>query len=714
MRAVALLGAFSLAALPCYGEAEKVLRAQRVQGTIEVDGRLDEESWKSAQVADGFVVQEPHEGAPLAERTEVRVLYDDKRLYLGFECWDSEPMKIIANEMRRDSNLWQNDNVYVMLDTYGDRRRNYFFRFNPLGAYEDAAVTDDGENINGNWDAILDVAGRRHSQGWTLEVAIPFNQLRFRESSSMTWGVNFGRNILRQHLSAQWVPIPRSESWMGTYRPRYQGKLVGLDGIRSSVHLDFIPYVLGGWSQDVEHGWKTRTEKSAGVDIKYGITPHLTLDLTTNTDFAQVEADQEEVNLDRFDLYYPEKRDFFLEGSGLFDFGVGVGDFGPPRMSLFYSRRIGIEGNRRARILGGGKLSGKVGGTTLGFLNLTSDAVGDVPRTNFTVLRLQQDVFARSTAGFIFTNRQTGFGSQYARNAGIDLTLRPKTRWLIRALAAGSFVPDASKSDRAWYLSNRYENDRVNVEVSHLDIGPDFTAETGYVQRTGIRETKVRGGVGIRPNWHGISSLSFGSGATYLTDDKGERIGYEVGSHFDVGRLAGGGGWFHIGRRSDRVEEAFPIESVTVPAGTYLTTTYEGGISTPEQYPIASDIGLSAGGFFHGSRVGLHMSPRWRILPQLAMEGWFDINAIEFPDTRLTTRILGSRVHFTPSTKFYVKLFAQWNDTAERVGANLLVRYIYRPGSDFYLVYDQRWKTHNGMRTNGWTFLSKWTYFLSY
>jgi hypothetical protein len=697
-----------------YAQTEKVIRAERVHESIEVDGRLDETGWKSATGVDDFVIQDPDEGKPLSERTEVRVLYDDKRLYIGFECWDSEPLKVIANEMRRDSNIWQNDNVYVMLDTYGDRRRNYFFRLNALGAYEDAAVTDDGENINGNWDAILDAAGRRHSEGWTLELAIPFNQLRFKESSSMTWGVNFGRNILYKHLSAQWAPIPRSESYMGTYRPRYQGRLVGLDGIRPSAHLDFVPYVLGGLSQEDGNDWDTRTESGIGIDVKYGITSNLTLDLTTNTDFAQVEADQEEVNLDRFDLYFPEKRDFFLEGSGLFDFGVGSGGFGPPRMSLFYSRRIGIEGNARARILGGGKLTGKVGGTTVALLNLTDEAVADVPKTNFTVLRVQQDILTRSTAGFILTSRQTGFGGQYARNAGVDLTLRPKARWQIRALTAGSFSPDESKSDVTWYLSNQYANDHFDFEVSHLDVGPDFTAETGYVQRTGIRQTGGRAGIAARPNWHGVSFVFLGSGGNYLTNHDGERIGYDFGSRLEFGRLAGGGTWIGMGRRSDRVDEAFDIESATVPAGDYDTVSYECGIFTPEQYPVASEIHLNMGDFFNGSRIGVNMRPRWRIAPQLAVEGWFDVNRIEFPGTELTTRVVGSRAHFTLNTKFYTKLFAQWNDTAERVGANLLVRYIYRPGSDFYVVYDQRWDASDGMRVSGWTLLSKFTYLVSY
>lgn len=686
-------------------ETEKVIHAEQVHEAIEIDGRLDEPAWRSAPFVDDFVIQEPDEGKPLPERTEVRVLYDDKHLYIGFECWDSEPTKIIANEMRRDSSIWQNDNVYVMLDTYGDRRRNYFFRFNALGAYEDAAVTDDGENINGDWDAVLDVAGRRHEHGWTVEVAIPFTQLRFQEALSMEWGVNFGRNLLSRHITAQWVPIPRSEGYMGTYRPRYQGRLVGLKGIRSTAHFEVVPYFLGGLSRESERGWKTRRENALGLDVKYGITPNLTLDLTTNTDFAHVEADQEEINLDRFDLYLPEKRDFFLEGSGLYQFGTGR------RLSLFYSRRIGIEKGQRARILGGGKLSGKVGHTTIGFLNLTSEAIAGVPQTNFTVIRLQRDIFSRSTVGMIFTNRQTSLGGEYARNAGVDLTLRPKPRWQLRALMAGSFVPQTS--DLAWYFENQYANDHLNLEFWHIEVGSHFVAETGYVQRTGIRQSGGHVGLSVRPNRYGLAQLSFGINGAYLTDPDGERLGYKFGPYAEMGRLRGGGCFVGVRQSEDHVEEAFSIESATVPAGTYRTKTLQGGIFSPEHYPFASEVSVSWGDFFHGSRFGLRVGPRWRIAPQLAVEGWFDMNRLRFPDTRLTTRVLGSRVHVSLSTKFYAKLFTQWNDTGERLGANFLVRYIYRPGSDFYLVYDQRWKTGASFRVNGWTFLTKWTYLLS-
>jgi len=323
---------------------EKSIRAHRTAEAIEVDGHFNEASWGATAGIEDFIQQEPDEGEPLSERTRVRVMYDDENLYVGFEGWDSEPDRIVANEMRRDGALWQNDNVYITLDTYGAKREGYYFRTNPLGAQEDMAVAKDGDDLNGNWDCIWESAGRIHDEGWDVEIAIPFSQLRFREAEEMEWGINFGRNITRLNGAAQWVPVPRSEFFMGTFRPTYTAPLTGIAGIRSSSHLDVKPYVVGGGSEEFDEDegtWGDAFERDIGLDVKYGVTSNLTLDVTVNTDFAQVESDREQVNLTRFDLFFPEKREFFLEGSGMFSFGAG-GDFSPD-MSLFYSRRIGID-----------------------------------------------------------------------------------------------------------------------------------------------------------------------------------------------------------------------------------------------------------------------------------------------------------------------------------------------------------------------------------
>lgn len=695
-------------------EASKEIIPLLTQETIEIDGHLNEEAWVEAQVIGDFTQQSPDEGEPTTERTEVRMVYDAENLYIGFECSDSEPEKVVANEMRRDGQLWQNDNVYVMLDTYGDKRQCFFFRTNALGALSDTAVTDGGENLNGSWDCIWKAAGRRHDKGWTVEIAIPFNQLRYKKKDSMVWGVNFGRNIARKNETTQWIQVPRSESWPGTYHPTYQGKVIGLEGIASPSYFDVKPYLLGGLARRLDNAsWQSITERDAGLDMKYGVTSNLTLDLTLNTDFAQVEADQEEVNLTRFDLFFPERREFFLEGSGLFAFGAGIGDFGPPPLSVFYSRRIGIEGDTQVRLLGGGKLTGKVGPYSVGALNMTTDASSESPLTNFSVLRMQRDILSDSTVGFIFTNRQNDV-SNYHRNGGVDLFFRPHDQWRMRAMTVGSWSPDPDESDLAWYLSNDWRNDNFRVNASYLDIGPEFTNEMGFMQRRDIRSLMLDTDYEVQIRRYGVRDVGAMFTGNYLLDHDNRPIGWDMG-------IGGSALWdsddgFNVDFRRffDRVDEPFSISGVEIPAGDYEMNQVSLTAFTETSRPFALFGQVDYGDYFHGNRVSIDIDGQWRMTYQLAIETRYQRNWIKLPETDLfTTNVVGTRISYALNTRFFTKLYAQWNDSAERASANFLLNYIYRPGSDFYLVYDQGWDTSDGFKAHAWTVLSKFTYLFS-
>ena len=703
-----------IAVINLNAEASKEIRPLLTQETIEIDGHLNEEVWVEAQVIDDFTQQSPDEGEPTTERTEVRMVYDAENLYIGFECSDSEPEKVVANEMRRDGRLWQNDNVYVMLDTYGDKRQCFFFRTNALGALSDTAVTDGGENLNGSWDCIWKAAGRRHDKGWTVEIAIPFNQLRYKKKDSMVWGVNFGRNIARKNETTQWIQVPRSESWPGTYHPTYQGKVIGLEGIASPSYFDVKPYLLGGLARRLDKAsWQSITERDAGLDMKYGVTSNLTLDLTLNTDFAQVEADQEEVNLTRFDLFFPERREFFLEGSGLFAFGAGIGDFGPPPLSVFYSRRIGIEGDKQVRLLGGGKLTGKVGPYSVGALNMTTDASSESPLTNFSVLRMQRDILSDSTVGFIFTNRQSDV-SNYHRNGGVDLFFRPHDQWRMRAMTVGSWSPDPDESDLAWYLSNDWRNDNFRVNASYLDIGPEFTNEMGFMQRRDIRSLMLDTDYEVQIRRYGVRDVGAMFTGNYLLDHDNRPIGWDMG-------IGGSALWdsddgFNLDFRRffDRVDEPFSISSVEIPAGDYEMNQVSLTAFTETSRPFALFGQVDYGDYFHGNRLSIDIDGQWRMTYQLAIETRYQRNWIKLPETDLfTTNVVGTRISYALNTRFFTKLYAQWNDSAEQASANFLINYIYRPGSDFYLVYDQGWDTSDGFKAHTWTVLSKFTYLFS-
>jgi len=690
---------------------EKTIQALKIEETINIDGQLNETSWVRAQPADDFIQQSPDEGQPITERTEVRVLYDTQKLYIGFECYDSQPGKVVANEMRRDGELWQNDNVYVLLDTYGDKRRGFFFRTNALGAQADSTVTDGGQNINGSWDCIWECAGQRHKNGWTVELAIPFNQLRFKESEEMVWGINFGRNIMRTNESAQWVQVPINESWPGTYHPTYQGKLLGLKGIHSPAHLDFKPYLLGGVSESFEdEDWDRDADGDTGLDVKYGVTSNLTLDLTVNTDFAQVEADREEVNLTRFSLYFPEKREFFLEGQGLFACGAGFGGWGPPPLSIFYSRRIGIEEDKQVPILGGAKLTGKVGSYSVGALNILTQKTDVSPRTNFSVVRIQRDILNSSCLGFIMTNRQSGLDSDYHRNGGIDLSLRPQDQWKIKAMVAGSWSPNENERGLAWYLSNDWRNDIFRLDMSYLDIGPDFTAEMGFVRRTNIRSFNMDTGLELRPNSHGIRSIGIDLRGDYLLDHDNALLGWESTFHSGMYLDSGEGFGFDIERNFDRVDEPFEIEDSEIPAGDYKMIRLGAGGGTSESRPFSIFGDGSYGDYFNGKRFGFDLDGRWRATYQLAIEMRYGYNYIDLPENNFATNVVGTRISYSLNTRFFTKVFAQWNDTRDRASMNFLLHYIYRPGSDFYLVYDHVWDTSDEFNTRVWTILGKLTY----
>ena len=712
---VVLLIFAAIAATDLNAEVSKEIRPFFTQEAIEIDGHLNEADWTRAQVIDDFNQQSPDEGQPSTERTEVRMLYDAEKLYIGFECYDSQPEKIVANEMRRDGMLWQNDNVYIMLDTYGDKRQCFFFRTNALGALSDTAVTDGGENLNGSWDCIWEAAGRQHEKGWTVEIAIPFNQLRFKKKDSMVWGVNFGRNIQRTNETTQWIQVPRSQSWPGTYHPIYQGKLTGLQGIALPSYFDVKPYLLGGLARNLEDGdWQRTTERDIGLDMKYGVTSNLTLDLTLNTDFAQVEADQEEVNLTRFSLFFPERREFFLEGSGLFAFGAGIGNFGPPPLSVFYSRRIGIEDDREVRLLGGGKLTGKVGAYSVGALNMTTAASAEIPMTNFSVIRMQRDILSDSTVGFILTNRQGDFGSDYHRNGGIDLFLRPHDQWRMRAMTVGSWSPDPEERDFAWYLSNNWRNKHFRVNASYLDIGPQFTSKMGFMHRRDIRSLMLNTNYEVQVSRYGIRDVGAGFSGSYLLDHDNTVIGWDVGIAGDIIWDSDDGINLDFRRFFDRVDESFSVGDAEIPAGDYEMNEVRLNVFTESSRPFAVFSGVDYADYFHGNRVSIDIDTQWRMTYQLAIETRYQRNWINLPETDLfTTNVVGARVSYALNTRFFTKLYTQWNDSAERASANFLLNYIYRPGSDFYLVYDQAWDTSDGFHARDWTVLSKFTYLFS-
>ena len=604
--------------------------------------------------------------------------------------------------MRRDAeNLRENDNVFILLDTYNDKRNGVFFRINPLGAMQDIALTNSGDSQNSSWDAVWDCRSKINDTHWTTEITIPFSQLRFNRSDSMVWGVNFGRTIRQKKEEATWVPVSRQYGSRSKYRTANLGSLVGLAGITPSRRLEVLPYVLPGVNR-IEGDEGIDSKFDIGLDLKYGLTSNLTADLTLNTDFAQVEADQEQVNLTRFSLYFPEKRPFFLEGAGLFDFGIPRPSFfNPPPLLLFYSRRIGLEEGYAIPIMGGSKITGKMGPYGIGLLNVLTDEfhtdssvtdeddIVDLSRTNYSVLRVTRDLFSGSSIGAIAINKQDT--DTYNRAGGLDFAYRPNDSIDVRGLWARTYEEDVSGKNDAMYFGGTWRNSLLQFNGIYTFIGEDFNPEVGFVRRQGSRRFRGQMRFTPWPRKFGIRRIFMGPEVDYILnqDDELETREFSLTNWFQLEQ----GSWINveIRRTSEFLNEEFEIrDGVIIPIDDYDLTTFRTMIDTDEGRKISGRFGANYGTFFGGTNRGFDIQANFKPSGRLAFETQYQFNRVDLPnEAPFNVNIFGSRIVYSFTTTLFAKLFAQWNSDDEVISTNFLLNYIYRPGSDFYLVFNQ-------------------------
>ena len=684
----------------------KQVKAHRTYQAIEIDGDLTETVWQEAEPIDQFVQIEPHDGEKSTEPMEVRILYDDENIYFGFICFDSDISKLVANEMRRDTrDLHENDNVFLLLDTYNDKRSGFFFRINPLGAIQDRAITNNGDTLNDDWDAVVACNAKINDTSWTAELRIPFSQLRFKKSDPIVWGLNVGRELIRHQEETIWAPVPASYGGLAKYRTTNLGTLVGLEGIAPSRTMEFLPYVLPGVTRvnDDESGLQTTREFKVGFDAKYGITSNLTADTTYNTDFAQVEADQEQVNLTQFSLFFPEKRPFFLEGAGLFDFGVPRQSFRrPPPMLLFYSRQIGLAEGKAIPIIFGAKVSGKMGPYGVGLLNVLTDKFYDadsedepidIQRTNYSVMRISRDIATGSRVGMIAVSKDER--SDYARATGFDFEYRPSDRLDVRGLWARTFEPDMSGENNAWHIGARWRSDIFRLSSSYTDLDEDFDPAVGYVQRTGgSRQARTEFRLAPRPQKYGIREIWSGPEINYILNQDNEverwNISYTHWTSFTTGdsiRVS-------AKRTFERLDEDFEIrEDVIIPIADYHFSAFGGRISTSDSRPISTTVGCELGNFYDGEIRKFSVRGTLKPSDRISLNGDYEFNRVTLPAGSFDANLFSGRFNYSFSTKLFAKLFAQWNTDDNVVSTNFLINYIYRPGSDFYFVFNQTYRT---------------------
>ena len=698
------------------------MSAHRTSEEIKVDGVFDESVWQNVEPIRQLYQIQPDQGEPATEQSEVRILYDDKKLYFGFIFFDSEMDKIVANDMRRDSpGLRSNDYGFLLLDTYNDRRNAVFFRFTPVGGIEDTAVSNSGGSLNHSWDIVWECRCRINEDHWTAEIAIPFSQLRFERSDVMNWGVNFGREIARKQEIDAWNEAPKTYGGLAKYRTAYFGTLEGLEGITPSRHLELLPYVLPG------AGYGSSTEETegvfeTGVDLKYGVTPNLTADLTVNTDFAQVEADQEQVNLTRFSLFFPEQRPFFLEGASIFDVGIPRPSFRrPPPLLLFYSRRIGLAGGRAIPILGGGKMTGKIGPYGIGVLNVFTDKyekdvpgvspenIFSEPRTNYSVARVNRDILKGSTVGGIFINKQDT--DAYNRTAGLDFSYRPTREINIQGLWSRTFEADVLGNSNAFFIGGDWRTNLFRLDGSYTDIGEDFNPEVGYIQRRDIRRFRGDASYTPWPGKFGIREIQIGPEIDLVLTQENEletqEITFDTRFEFETGEDLG----FQVKNTTENLDRNFRIQGVNIPTDDYNFTSFQTSIRTSSSRMIAARMQVEFGEFYHGTRRGFLIDAIARPTARLSIEPFIEFNRITLPDEEFDANAFGGRIGYSFSTTLFTKLFTQWSTDRDVFSANFLVNYIYRPGSDFYLVFDQSYDTRDGgIKLLGWTVVGKMTY----
>ena len=698
-------------------DGKRTITAVRTETPLKVDGLLNDPAWQNALFQGQFTQREPDEGAPASEKTELGFLYNDNNLYIGIKCYDSEPGKIIAREMRRDAIVDDDDYFEFVLDTYHDHRSAYYFITNPHGVKREAKMANEGRDYNPAWDGVWSCKAKITEEGWFIEIAIPWKTLRFDEEGSSAWGFNCARMIRRKNEHVYWQHIPREFGRQaGIFRLSQAGSLHGIADAKMGGNLELMPYFLGGMENDSNTNFATDRMSDIGLDAEIALTANLALDLTINTDFAQVEADQEQVNLTRFSLYYPEKREFFLEGAEVFAFGGGGGSpwhHGGSDMDLFYSRQLGLVDGHEARILGGAKMVGKVGKYQVGLMNILTDDVTyreeDLSTTvngaNFTVVRFRRDILQRATIGMMLLNKEVLHSSYFNRSLGVDGHFPLSLYFTVSGYLAATFGPektedgqtiDRNKQNLAGKISLDYNSDLWRASLSHLDIGAQFNPEMGFIRRTDFRLSNASIEYAPRPKQSSvIRQFGYQLEGSYRSDHENRMLDNEIGASFSIEFQNSSRFGINIQRQSEFIDYDWEVrEGFLIPKGTYTGFMYSLSGESDKSRAIAGGIDIDYGNYYSGHQMSIGLDSTITRIRQLRTELEFRHNNIRLPDGNFHTNTLGLRMFYFFSTDLYVKAYLQWNDDKyynagkERIVSDILLRWIYKPACNLYVVYN--------------------------
>ena len=715
-------------------QGRATVRAVRLDESIDLDGVLEEAVYETVPAISGFIQLTPDVGAAATERTEAWILFDEINVYVSARVWDSAPeSQWVANEMRRDtSQLRQNDTFAVLFDTFYDRRNGSLFYTNPLGARADAQFTNEG-NPNSDWNPVWDVRTGRFDGGWTVEMEIPFKTLRYRSEPPYIWGIQLRRAIRRKNEWAYLTRLPvaagAGSGARGMFRISEAGSLVGLEPPSAGRNIEIKPYAIGGWTTDMTAiPVKINDGRGdGGIDIKYGITRNLTADFTYNTDFAQVEVDERQVNLTRFPLFFPEKREFFLEGQGIFNFARGAftrvagpagravggffGDVNVPQ--LFYSRKIGLEEGHVVPIVGGTRVTGKVGRFDIGMLNIQTgeETVTASEPTNFSVVRLRRDILRRSSVGAIFTNRSVSRAAPGSSQAyGVDGVFAFFENVNLVTYIARTRLPDPERQgkDLSYQGKFEYAADRYGFQVDHLLVEDNFLPEVGFVRRGNFRRTFTSARFSPRPqSIASVRQFTLEGSIDYIVSaDKHYLETRRNIVAFQTEFESSDQLTFTMTDSYEFLVEPFvpPGSDFSIPLGGYNFTDVQAAYSIGQQRRVNGTLAVRRGAYFGGGLTSVELTQgRIAVLPKMSVEPTVSFNWIDTPYGAFQTNLAVTRVNYAFNPRMFFSGLMQYNSASNSFGSNLRFRWEYSPGSELFVVYtDDHDVTGSLLPDRGW------------
>ena len=686
-------------------EGKVTIRATRLTQPLRIDGALDEALYREVEPVSGLTQIEPRPGAPATDRTEFWIAFDDDNVYYAVRAWDSDVSKLLATELRRDNNtiFAGNDVIAIIFDTFYDRRNAFAFNVNPAAGRQDGQITNNRQ-FSADFNPIWEPRTGRFDGGWTLEAAIPFKSLRYRPGRQQVWGFNLMRAHPAKNEIAFLMRMPPGRGRAGMTQVSLGATVVGIEAPPPSRTFDVKPYVTSSLTSDTTTRPRLSNDPTAefGADLKVPITQALTLDVTYNTDFAQVEADEQQVNLTRFSLFFPEKRDFFLENAGVFTFGglnTNAANANNDTPLLFYSRRIGLNNGRLVPLDVGGRVTGRIGQYTIGVADMQTgdDEVSATRSTNFSVVRVRRDVLRRSAIGAIATGRsvgQNGLGSNQA--FGLDGTFTFFTNVNINTYWAKTRTDGLRGDDTSYRAQFDYPADRWGIQAERMMIGDNFNPEVGFVRRDDMTRSfgQLRFSPRLntqRPIARTIRKLSYMGSVSHIENGDGRLETRERTAEFAIEFVNADRFSVSVNNNYEFLPAPFRIApGVTLPVGSYDFSNLEVGFNMGTQRRRAVNLLFEQGDFYNGTRTAFSASRgRLQLTNQISLEPSYSVNRVRLTQGNFTTHLGGSRITYTMTPLMFASALLQYSSSANSVSVNARLRWEYQPGSELFVVYNE-------------------------